>query len=60
MKHNSILKGSDDGVQRCRWIYGLSPWSEIVTTWKAQRFRNWVDFHLQVKGGRHLLRWAPK
>jgi hypothetical protein len=26
---------------------------------RKQRFRNWVFFHPYVKGGRHILFWAP-
>jgi hypothetical protein len=40
------------------WVCGLCPLSGIVNNYKMQHFGNWIYFHLQVKGGRHLLCWV--
>jgi hypothetical protein len=31
---------------------------EFFNNWKTQRFREWIYFRLQVKGGRDLLCWV--
>jgi hypothetical protein len=39
------------------WIFGLCSSSCILTT-RKQRFGNWICFHSQVIGVRHVLCWV--
>jgi hypothetical protein len=40
-------------------VYGLCLWSEILNSYKTQRFGNWSFCHLQLRGGRRLFYWVP-
>jgi hypothetical protein len=40
-------------------VSGLFPSSGILNSYKTLRFGNWICFHLQVIGARHLLFWVP-
>jgi hypothetical protein len=43
------------------WVLGLCPLSGILKKHKiTQCFENWICFHPQVRGGRHLLWARPK
>jgi hypothetical protein len=39
------------------WVLSMAEDSEY---YKSQRFRNWISFRLQVRGGRHLVCWGPQ
>jgi hypothetical protein len=47
-------------VTENHWVYGLHPSSGILNNHKTQCSGKWVFFHLQVRGGRHLLCWVPQ
>jgi hypothetical protein len=38
------------------WTLSIVQYSR---NYKTERFRNWICFHPQVKGGRNLLSWNP-
>jgi hypothetical protein len=41
-------------------VCGLCPSSRILNDQETEHFKNWICFHLQIRGGTHLLCWVPQ